>query len=159
VWDDNFRGRCRLVEVNGLLTEQLPKKRSNLLNRAKSFIFSTAVGDVASKLCRLNFQFGLAKMHLVQEHLGLQSDASFIAAPDCTISRNVHRWRNGIGYGGKVSWGDGTQPIIFIDTMPNACGMLVGSLDEPPDPTKLIQRIHEMNDCRNRGSSHLLELW
>ncbi|MFW9853824.1 MAG: hypothetical protein ACFFFG_02095 [Candidatus Thorarchaeota archaeon] len=132
--------------MNKSLAEQLPKKRSNLLSRAKSFIFSTAVGDSASKLCRLNFQFGLAKMHLVQEDLGLQSDASFISAPDCTISRNVHRWRNGIGYGGKVTWGDGSQPLVFIDTMPNACGMLVGALEEPPDPTKLIQKIHEMND-------------
>ncbi len=85
-------------------------------------------------------------MHLVQEQLGLEPTATFIAAPDCTISRNLERWRSGIGYGGKVTWGDGKEPLVFIDTMPNACGMLVGSLDEIPDPIELIQRVHEMNE-------------
>jgi hypothetical protein len=84
-------------------------------------------------------------MHLVQEQLGFEPTATFIAAPDCTISRNLERWRSGIGYGGKITWGDGKEPLVFIDTMPNACGMLVGSLDEIPDPIELIQRIHDMN--------------
>ncbi len=119
--------------------------RGKLLERAKKFIFSTALADSASKLSRLNFRYGLAKMHLVQEHLGMNPTATFIAAPDCTITRNLQRWRNGIGYGGKVTWGDGTDPLIFIDTMPNACGMLVGTLDAIPDPIELIQRVHDMN--------------
>ncbi len=119
--------------------------RGKVLARAKKFIYSTALPDSASKLSRLNFQYGLAKMHLVQEHLGLEPTATFIAAPDCTITRNLQRWRNGIGYGGKVTWGDGMEPLMFVDTMPNACGMLVGSLDAIPDPIELIQRVHEMN--------------
>ncbi|MHA1975209.1 MAG: hypothetical protein ACTSW1_19640 [Candidatus Hodarchaeales archaeon] len=119
--------------------------RGKILERARNFIFSTALEDSASKLCRLNFQYGLAKMHLVQEKLGFNPDTTFIAAPDCTITRNLDRWRNGIGYGGKVTWGNGNDKILFIDTMPNACGMLVGSLDEIPDPTELIQRVHELN--------------
>ncbi|MHA1214411.1 MAG: hypothetical protein ACTSPG_03900 [Candidatus Hodarchaeales archaeon] len=119
--------------------------RGKILGRARSFIFSTALEDSASKLCLLNFQYGLAKMHLVQEKLGFNPDTTFIAAPDCTITRNLYRWRNGIGYGGKITWGNGTDKIMFVDTMPNACGMLVGSLDEIPDPTELIQRLHELN--------------
>ena len=119
--------------------------RGKLLTRAKKFIFSTALADSASKLSRLNFRYGLAKMHLVQEHLGFNPTATFIAAPDCTITRNLQRWRNGVGYGGKVTWGDGTEPIFFVDTMPNACGMLVGTLDEIPDPIELIQKVHDMN--------------
>ncbi|MFX0184459.1 MAG: hypothetical protein ACFE95_15360 [Candidatus Hodarchaeota archaeon] len=122
------------------------KSRIKLLERSKKFIFSTALEDSASKLCRLNFRYGLAKMHLIQEHLGMDPNATFIAAPDATITRNLDRWRNGIGYGGKITWGDGNEPLVFIDTMPNACGMLVGSLEEIPDPTELIQRVHEMND-------------
>ncbi|MHA2389634.1 MAG: hypothetical protein ACXACW_13020 [Candidatus Hodarchaeales archaeon] len=120
--------------------------RGKLLSRSKQFIFSTAIEDSASKLSRINFRYGLAKMHLVQAHLGLDPTATFIAAPDCTITRNIERWRNGIGYGGKITWGDGTEPLVFIDTMPNACGMLVGSLDEIPDPIELIQKVHELND-------------
>ncbi|MHA1976682.1 MAG: hypothetical protein ACW98F_01110 [Candidatus Hodarchaeales archaeon] len=120
--------------------------RGKLLARSKQFIFSTAINDSASKLSQINSRYGLAKMHLVQSHLGLEPTATFITAPDCTITRNIQRWRNGIGYGGKITWGDGTEPLIFVDTMPNACGMLVGSLNEIPDPIELIQKIHELND-------------
>lgn len=128
-------------------TEVSPKTgRGKLLARSKKFIFSTAIADSASKLSRINFRYGLAKMHLAQSHLGMEPTATFIAAPDCTITRNIHRWRNGIGYGGKITWGNGTSPLVFVDTMPNACGMLVGSIDEIPDPIELIQRVHEMND-------------
>ena len=119
--------------------------RGELLTRARKFIFSTGLTDSASKLSRLNFRYGLAKMHLAQAHLGMDPTATFIAAPDCTITRNLQRWRNGVGYGGKITWGDGVDPIIFIDIMPNACGMLVGSLDEIPDPIELIQKVHDMN--------------
>ena len=124
--------------------------RGDILSRAKKFIFSTALDDSASKLCQLNFQYGLAKMHLVQEFEGLNPNTSFIAAPDCTITRNIHRWRNGIGYGGKITWGEGDDPIVFIDTMPNACGMLLGSLEEVPDPIELIQSVHDMNEEDNQ---------
>jgi hypothetical protein len=120
--------------------------RSRLLSRSKQFIFSTAIEDSASKLSRINSRYGLAKMHLAQDHLGMEPTATFIAAPDCTITRNLYRWRSGIGYGGKITWGDGNDPLVFVDTMPNACGMLVGSLEEIPDPTELIQRIHELNN-------------
>ena len=120
--------------------------RGKLLSRSKQFIFSTAIEDSASKLSRINFRYGLAKMHLVQSYLGMDPTATFIAAPDCTITRNIERWRNGIGYGGKITWGDNTDPIVFVDTMPNACGMLVGSLNEIPDPIELIQKVHELND-------------
>ena len=126
--------------------EEIQKmSRSKLLTRAKKFIFSTALADSASRLSQLNFRYGLAKIHLAQEHLGMDPTATFIAAPDCTITRNLQRWRNGIGYGGKVTWGDGTNPVMFVDTMPNACGMLVGSLNEIPDPMEVIQKLHEMN--------------
>jgi hypothetical protein len=120
--------------------------RGKLLTRAKQFIFSTAIEDSASKLCRLNFRYGLAKMHLVQAHLGMEPTTTFITAPDCTITRNLDRWRAGIGYGGKITWGEGKERLIFVDTLPNACGMLVGSLNEVPDPIELIQKIHELNN-------------
>ena len=128
-------------------TEVSPQtSRSKLLSRSRQFIFSTAIEDSASKLSCVNLRYGLAKMHLAQSHLGMEPTATFITAPDCTITRNIYRWRNGIGYGGKISWGDGTSPLVFIDTMPNACGMLVGSIDEIPDPMELLQKIHELND-------------
>ncbi len=135
------------MSLKGLKMEVHQKSsREKLLTRAKKFIFSTAIEDSASKLCRLNFRYGLAKMHLVQAHLGLEPTTTFIAAPDCTITRNLDRWRGGIGYGGKITWGEGKEQLVFIDTLPNACGMLIGSLNEIPDPTELIQKVHELNN-------------
>jgi len=61
-----------------------------------------------------------------------------------TITRNASRWRNGFGYGGKVSWGAGDDNLVILDVKPNACGMLVGGLEEPPAIESLIKKLHEM---------------
>ncbi|MHA1794885.1 MAG: hypothetical protein ACTSUK_02145 [Promethearchaeota archaeon] len=92
----------------------------------------------------MNFQYGLAKIHYAQEQLGKDPLATFISTPDETISRNKIRWQNGYGYGGKLTWGDAHDPLIFIDTKPNACGMLVGGLDELPEPSEIIQNINKI---------------
>ncbi|MHA1775478.1 MAG: hypothetical protein DRO88_00130 [Promethearchaeia archaeon] len=118
--------------------------KKELLKRAKSFYFSLGVEDGASSLCRWNFQYGLAKIHYAQEQLGKDPLATFISTPDETISRNKIRWQNGYGYGGKLTWGDAHDPLIFIDTKPNACGMLVGGLDELPEPSEIIQNINKI---------------
>ena len=115
-----------------------------LLHRAKSFYFSLGVEDGASSLCRWNFKYGLAKIHYAQELLGKEPNATFISTPDETISRNKIRWQNGYGYGGKLTWGDDKDPLIFIDTKPNACGMLVGGLETLPEPSEIIQNINKI---------------
>ncbi|MCF2140052.1 MAG: hypothetical protein K9W44_08365 [Candidatus Lokiarchaeota archaeon] len=116
----------------------------DLLHRAKSFYFSLGVEDGASSLCRWNFKYGLAKIHYAQEQLGKEPNATFISTPDETISRNKIRWQNGYGYGGKLTWGDDKDPLIFIDTKPNACGMLVGGLETLPEPSEIIQNINKI---------------
>lgn len=118
--------------------------KEDLLKRAKSYYFSLGVDDGASSLCRWNFRYGLAKIHYAQEKLGKEPNATFISTPDETISRNKTRWQNGYGYGGKFTWGDSHDPLIFIDTKPNACGMLVGGLDELPEPSEIIENINEI---------------
>lgn len=119
----------------------LKLSREEILERAGKHIFSTGLNDGASRLCRWNMKYGLAKFHVVQEKYGLTPYATFISAPDETITRNRVRWNNGIGYGGKVSWGDGEQRLIILDVMPNACGMYVGGLQKPPDIKEIIERI------------------
>ena len=114
------------------------------LEIAKKHIFSTGLGDIGSSLCRENMKYGIAKIHWVQEQLGMEANATFISGPDETVTKNKTRWKNGFGYGGKISWGDGTSKVIILDVMPNACGMLVGGLNELPSPRKLIERINEM---------------
>lgn len=119
---------------------------AEMLTRAKKYIFSTGIGDSSCRLTLANINYGLAKIHVLQEFLGDSPDATFVSAPDLTITRNEARWNNGIGYGGKYSWGDGSSKYLVLDPMPNACGMLVGGLDEIPGPETLIRAIHRLKE-------------
>ena len=121
---------------------QLPKK--SLLERAEDYIFSTGLNDAASKLCRLNMRYGLAQMHIIQERYGFESNAYFISSPDETISRNAYRWSSGYGYGGKIVWGSGKDKLVFLNTKPNHCGILVGGIWERPDPYELIKKMNQI---------------
>ncbi len=119
-------------------------QKIELLKRAKEFIFSTGLNDGASKLCKANMKYGLAQIHLLQEKYGFDPKALFISSPDETISRNAFRWNSGLGYGGKLNWGNGKQKLIFLNVKPNHCGILVGGLDELPNAYKIITRIDEV---------------
>jgi hypothetical protein len=93
-------------------------------------------------------KYGLAKIHIAQEKLGINPDATFISTPDETVTRNKTRWKAGFGYGGKLVWGSGKDPFIILDAKPNACGMLVGGLDTLPNPIQLIENITtSKNEC------------
>ncbi|GAI64685.1 unnamed protein product, partial [marine sediment metagenome] len=70
-------------------------------------------------LCKANSIYGIAGIHYVQNLLGMEPNATFIFTPDMTITRNVGRWRSGFGYGGKISWGDGNNDLIILNTKPN----------------------------------------
>lgn len=115
-----------------------------LLERASEFIFSTGLNDGASKLCKANMKYGLAQMQLIQEKYGFEPKATFISSPDETISRNEFRWNSGLGYGGRLNWGNGNEKIIFLNVKPNCCGILVGGLEELPDPYNLIKKVDEI---------------
>ncbi len=128
------------------------REKSAILERSKRHYFSMGVGDGCSCLCRYNMHYGLAKIHWAQEQLGMEPNATFISSPDESITRNSMRWRNGIGYGGKLSWGDGKSKVIFLDSMPNACGMLVGGIEELIEPEVLIKRIHSI-----KSDSHYID--
>jgi hypothetical protein len=120
------------------------RMKDELLERARQHIFPTGGNDSGSRLCLANMPYGIAKIHWVQEQLGFPADATFIATPDMTITRNITRWQSGFGYGGKISWGDGDRDLLVLDTKPNVCGMLVGGLDELPDVPRLIERMAAM---------------
>lgn len=117
-------------------------EKTELLKRAKRHYFSTGIGDGASYLCRANMKYGLAKIHLAQEEFGLVPHATCISTPDETVTRNTARWKAGFGYGGKLTWGSGKDKFIILDSKPNACGMLVGALEQLPEPSDLIEAIH-----------------
>ena len=103
-------GSIRLSNKIGELSKE------DLLQRAKEYIFSTGLNDGASKLCKANMKYGLAQFHLIQEKYGFKPKATFISSPDETISRNNFRWNSGLGYGGRLNWGDGDDKLIFLNS-------------------------------------------
>lgn len=130
---------------SSILSEKISKlSKSELLDRANQFIFSTGLNDGTSKLCKANMKYGLAMIHLIQEKYGFEPCATFISSPDETISRNKFRWNSGLGYGGKLIWGDGNDKLIFLNLKPNCCGILVGGLEELPDPYDLIKKVDKI---------------
>lgn len=114
------------------------------LERAEQHIFSTGVDDAGARLALANARYGLAKIHHVQEALGLPPSATFVTAPDLTVTRNERRWRSGFAYGGAVTWGRGGDELVVLDLKPNACGMIAGALDRLPARSELLRRIHEL---------------
>ncbi|MFP4248355.1 MAG: hypothetical protein ACLFU7_01775 [Armatimonadota bacterium] len=123
-------------------------ERSEAIKRAEEHMFSMGLGDVAAQMSLLNMRYGLAKMHHVLEELGHPPDATFIGTPDLTITRNEERWNAGVGYGGKIAWGEGDREVVFLDVKPNCCGMLVGGLQEPPTIESVGERLDAMLDDR-----------
>lgn len=109
------------------------------LKRAQDHIFIAGIHDLGTTLCAQNAAFGLAKIHFLQEKLGLKPNATFIGAPDATITRNINRWKSGFGYGGMLNV-PSEQNLAILDSKPNACGMLVGKLDQSIDSTDVIAK-------------------
>ena len=115
--------------------------REEYLSRAKDHLFMTGINDNGMKLCAANMVYGIAKIHFLQEKFGLKADATFISTPDATITRNAERWNNGFSYGGKIEWGNEALELMILDLLPNACGMLVGGLEELPQIETLIDKV------------------
>ena len=139
-------------EMEGVTRDFQSLLRSEVLDRAAGHVFSSGLMDSANALCVANMKYGLAKIHHALFQLGMEPDATFVGAPDATVTRNVRRWDSGLGYGGKLSWGDGDRRVIFLDAMPNACGMLVGGLDNLPKIDSLIDNISSV-----LGSEEVIE--
>ncbi|MHA2391895.1 MAG: hypothetical protein ACXAEX_07985 [Promethearchaeota archaeon] len=120
-----------------------------LLARANEFIFSSGLNDGAANLCKANMKYGLSQMHLIQDKHGFDPKATFISSPDETISRNKFRWNSGLGYGGRLNWGSGKDKLIFLNVKPNCCGILVGGIEELPDPYNLIKKIDKIKSSEH----------
>jgi hypothetical protein len=119
--------------------------REQLLQNAKRHCFFIGVNDSGAALCKSNSVYGIAAIHYIQSQLKVRPSATFISTPDVTITRNENRWKSGFGYGGKISWGAGDSELIILNTKPNACGMLVGGLENLPDIETLIKKLHDMD--------------
>jgi hypothetical protein len=118
--------------------------KEGMLRNAKNHCFFIGLNDSGAELCKANTVYGIAGIHYVQNQLDISPNATFISTPDMTITRNVSRWGSGFGYGGKISWGKGDDDLIILNTKPNACGMMVGGLEELPNIESLIKKLHEL---------------
>jgi len=118
--------------------------KEGMLRNAKNHCFFVGLSDSGAELCRVNTVYGIAGIHSVQNQLGMNPNATFVSTSDMTITRNASRWVSGFGYGGKISWGKGDDDLIILDVKPNACGMLVGGLEELPEIESLIKKLHAM---------------
>ncbi len=115
---------------------------SELFSRASDACFFSGVGDLGETLSRTNMAYGIAKIRWVQEQLGMVPDASFVSAPDATITRNIDRWRSGFGYGGRLRHrGD----FVVLDIKSNACGLFLGRFTELPEPEAMLARIRDLS--------------
>ncbi|MFO0571017.1 MAG: hypothetical protein U0263_35610 [Polyangiaceae bacterium] len=111
------------------------------LERARQHCFLSGVGDVGEQLCGANMPFGIAKIQHVQAELGFPQDASFIGAPDATVTRNVGRWGQGFGYGGRIQW---TGDFAVLDIKSNHCGMIAVAVDELPPQAEIEARARKL---------------
>jgi len=133
-----MRLKTTLLESEGTMNKE------ERLQIAKKHCFFIGLNDSGAELCKANIVYGIAGIHYIQNQLGLSPNATFISTSDMTITRNTNRWGSGFGYGGKISWGAGDNDLIILNTKPNACGMLVGGLEKPPDIESLIKKLHEI---------------
>jgi hypothetical protein len=111
------------------------------LARAREHCFLAGVGDAGEALCAANMPYGIAKIQHVQRELGLPPDASFIGAPDATVTRNTARWNHGFGYGGRVQW---TGDFAVLDIKSNHCGMIAVALEDPPPSDEIVARARKL---------------
>lgn len=100
------------------------------LEEAGEYIFSTGLNDTGSQLFRSSMVVGMAKLHYLQEKLGIKRRAIFISTPDENPLRRQVDWLGGFAYGGKLVWGNGDLDLMVLNTKPNGCGMLVGKVDD-----------------------------
>src|SRR5262245_42299383 len=85
--------------------------------------------------------YGLAKIQHVQRRLGFPPDATFIGAPDATVTRNTARWQHGFGYGGRIQW---TGDFAVLDIKSNHCGMIAIALEDPPPAAEIEARARKL---------------
>jgi len=119
--------------------------KGEILRNARDHCFFTGLNDSGAALCKANIPYGIAGIHCLQQQLGMEPNATFVATPDMTATRNTGRWKSGFGYGGKVIWGRGDCDFVVLNTKPNACGMLAGGLEYLPDIEELIWRLYDLD--------------
>lgn len=114
-----------------------------LLDRAQAQILDSAPPDPTCALARQIATIGLLRMHVLQEHLGLEPNAILSVAPDATPSSNPRRCQAGFASGTRYSW-ESARAWLPVGFGPNACGITVVGLDHLPSTGITMARISDL---------------
>lgn len=120
-----------------------------LLELGQECLFSLSTGDISSRLAETNTVYGLAKIiHILAKHDIDWRTMICLFTPDGGITRNKERWSFGFGYGCLLHWPDqnGTQPLMFPELKPNACGVLVAKLSCSLSSEEIYKRLGEVRE-------------
>jgi hypothetical protein len=122
------------------------RDKDQILKQAEELIFPSGPTDSARKLAEAVTKYGLAKIIVALRELGYTKvNPSFIGAADMTVTRNEYRFKDGFGYGGLLSWGDGTQKLIVLNARPNACGFVCFGIEEYPDEEEFLKKCERLS--------------
>lgn len=137
------------------------KNIDQILKIADKKIISFGFNDASLEVSKLNAQYGLGKIILALESVGIDSSPCFcLFGPDGGISRNKGRWDAGFSYGCYLKWpgpDEGTK-VVFPEIKPNACGVLVAKAKKDVSYKALCARLAEAKNNTTDISGYKLNL-
>jgi len=111
----------------------------NLIQKARSEIYSWATNDLTCQLAKEVMSIGLAK--ITSFFKAVESDPNdvlVVFGPDGSITKNKSRFSSGVGYGCAVV----TKEYIFPSLLhPNGCGFGLYHVEDMPPLTHLMDRL------------------
>lgn len=121
---------------------------AELLEKARTAVFSMGMGDAASQIGEVVSQFFVAKMYYVQEKLGLPRYASVIQPPDATIQTYHQKFLRSVPETAKIKWGRETSKAEFIPAEVDIdfCGMVAVGMNERLSGLELAENITLMKE-------------
>ncbi len=112
----------------------------DLLQEAKSHMYSWTTNDLTSKLAKEVMSIGLAKIiSFYQESGNDPNNVLVVFGPDGSITRNKSRFNSGVGYGCAVITKDYLFPSLLH---PNGCGFGLYHVSNMPPIDQLMDRLH-----------------
>jgi hypothetical protein len=114
----------------------------DLIQKARSEIYSWATNDLTYQLAKEVMSIGLAKIKSFLRAVGSNPNDVIIAfGPDGSITRNITRFSAGVGYGCVVVTKDYIFPSVFH---PNACGFGLYYIEDLPDLSLIMDRLRNL---------------
>ncbi|MHA1205997.1 MAG: hypothetical protein ACTSSO_00335 [Candidatus Hodarchaeales archaeon] len=111
----------------------------DLIQKARSEIYSWATNDLTCQLAKEVMSIGLAKIKsFLQVVESDPNDVLVVFGPDGSITRNKSRFSAGVGYGCAVV----TKEYVFPSLLhPNGCGFGLYYVEDMPDLTLIMDRL------------------